>query len=480
MALLALLMLAVGRLTRLLVGPRGVALAYFLVVLSGACFGQFQPGRIDHHAPQIVLLAFMLGGLVAALDPVRRREAAVAATLAALSLAISLENLPFILALVAALVGAWVWRGTPLRPLLTRFALGLLVALPVCYAATVAPARWLVGVSDALSAAQMLAGLAGALALVLLARLSPRLPRLTQRMAAAGLAGAAVLALVAALYPIGLHDPFVGVDPLVLEVWLANVQEAWPLTRFWREMPSGALTYATPLALGLAAALWALASRRSVAWVFTVVALLAGTAMSFWQIRVLTSVDPLALVGAAFAIVSLRDLVETTRFRRLAALTLVFALPFTSVGWALVAPDETQPPGVAAKGQCFTPASFQALRALPPGLVLAPIDAGSHLLVGTDLSVLAAPYHRNNAGNRLALDIFLAPPDVATALLRARGVAYVAVCPGLSETATLAARAPDSLAAILSKDQTPAGLREIHFTSTPYRVFAVTPEASPK
>jgi hypothetical protein len=476
MGLLAVLMLAVGRLTRLLVGPGGVTTAAFLVVLSGACFGQFQPGRIDHHAPQIVLLAFMLGCLVASLEAARAREAGIAAALAALSLAISLENLPFILALVAALVGAWIWHGDRLRRPMLWFAAGLAVALPVCYAATVAPSRWLIGASDALSAAQMLAALVGALMLAGLAQLSGRLLHPVYRCGAAVLAGAALIGLVGALYPMGLRDPFAGVDPLVREIWLSNVQEAWPLPRFWQENAAAALTYAAPLVAGVAGALVALWRQRTLAWGFVVVALLAGTAMSFWQIRVLTSVDPLALVGGAYVVASLRTRLAATRWRGLAPLCVLAMLPFTSIGWALVGPaDSADPLRAAAKGRCFAPAAFQAFKTLTPGLMLAPIDAGSHILAATPLSVVSAPYHRNNAGNRLAIDILMASPEKAHELLREDGVAYVAICPGVTETATLAQRAPGGLAATLSNDQAPDWLREIPLNATPYRVFAVAP-----
>ncbi|MBV9394681.1 MAG: hypothetical protein JOZ84_09735, partial [Methylobacteriaceae bacterium] len=40
----------------LLIGARGRLPALALGFLSGVMFGQFQPGRIDHHAPQIMLL----------------------------------------------------------------------------------------------------------------------------------------------------------------------------------------------------------------------------------------------------------------------------------------------------------------------------------------------------------------------------------------------------------------------------------------
>jgi hypothetical protein len=77
----------------LLIGARGRVLAIALGFLSGPMFGQFQPGRIDHHAPQIALLVFVIGASLAALDGSRARFAALAGALTALSPAISIENL---------------------------------------------------------------------------------------------------------------------------------------------------------------------------------------------------------------------------------------------------------------------------------------------------------------------------------------------------------------------------------------------------
>src|SRR5947209_5650255 len=102
----------------LLIGPRARIPAIALGFLSGLMFGQFQPGRIDHHAPQIMLLVLVVGASLAALDRSHARLAAVAGMLTALSLAISIENLPFFVVLYAALAVAFVIHGAALRTML--------------------------------------------------------------------------------------------------------------------------------------------------------------------------------------------------------------------------------------------------------------------------------------------------------------------------------------------------------------------------
>jgi hypothetical protein len=92
----------------------------------------------------------------------------------------------------------------------------------------------------------------------------------------------------------------------------------------------------------------------------------------------------------------------------------------------------------------------------------------------TPHSVLAAPYHRDNHGNRAALDAFLAEPRAAREILRADHVTYVATCSGLTETAALAARAPDGLAAALVSGAIPDWLRTLPHTGK-YQVFVMRP-----
>ena len=119
--LLTLLYVGVAHLARRLIGVEGVLPALLLVLLSGAVFGQFQPGRITHSAAQVVLLVFMIGSFVDALNPTLGRRAAIAGALAAISLAISLENLPFIIVLMSAAVLLWIGLGDSLRKLMIAF-----------------------------------------------------------------------------------------------------------------------------------------------------------------------------------------------------------------------------------------------------------------------------------------------------------------------------------------------------------------------
>lgn len=452
LALQALLYLGIARSARLLMGASAVVPALLLTLFSGITFGQFQPGRIDHHAPQIVIMIFMTANIVAAFDRKRTRCAAWAGLLAALSLSISIETLPFILAAAGLLVLFWVWWGDDVQRALELFALGLGLGLPVAFVATIAPAHWFDASCDAFSSAYLIPGLAGAGVVFLLGLLSHRLDRRWQRMAAALAGGLVVAGIFAVTRPICLRDPFVGIDPLLREIWLDNVQEAKPLWRLFRDQPYSAATLALPVLLCLIGTVIAALREQGLArqrWIFTAAMGLVGAALSFWMIRVMGFAAPLALAGGAWCIIRLGAALAQTKWARYGALSLVLVLPFSSIGWALALPIDDRDADKKLSADCLTPAALEPIQSLTPGLVAAPIDAGSYLLALTQHKVLAAPYHRNNHGNRAMLDIFLARPRVAETLLRREHVDYVAICAGLGETKSLAKREPNGLAAAL-------------------------------
>lgn len=469
-----LLYAAVARLARLLVGREAILPVIVLTLLSGMVFGQFQPGRINHSASQIVLLLFMLASLIEALDPARARRAAIAGALAALSLAISIENLPFIVTLAGLCVALWIARGATMQKALGSFGVGLGLALPLVFVTTVGKAHWFDAACDAYSAAYLVPGLVGAAAMIALARVAPRLGTLV-RLGAAGTAAGVVVVAALLTRPVCFYDPFTGIDPLVREIWLKNVQEALPLSRFFHQDPAMALIYMLPIMLGFfacIAAIWRETGIARLRWLVVSAMCAVGIALSCWMIRVIGFVGPIALLGAAWFIVWLRGYLAGTKWREVAMLSFALVLPFSPVGWAFVIVENFVAADSGDPSACLASAAFTPLAKLPPGIVAAPIDSGSHMLAMTPLSVLAAPYHRNNQGNRAVLDAFLAEPDAARDILRANHVTYVMLCSGLKETDALTKRAPDGLAAALIDGATPDWLQPLP-RSGPYQVFVM-------
>jgi hypothetical protein len=459
----------------LLIGARGRVLAIALGFLSGAMFGQFQPGRIDHHAPQIVLLVFVIGASLAALDRSHARLAGMAGVLTALSLAISIENVPFFAVLYAALALAFIVYGDALRTTLLWLAGGLAAGLLAFFAATVPPSRYLVGGCDAFSAAHITGGLTGAAALSALALGLPLWRTLPRRTIAVAAAGAITLGAVALTYPACFGDPLAEVDPFVMNVWLSQVREAMPLMRIIETRPELLPVIVLPVVLGFIAALYAVWRTRGMVrmrWVIVAALLGVGLITAFWQIRVFSSLAPLAALPVAFVVLAISDrLSPSSGVMPRACIAAFLGLPFSSITYALVLPHDDS--GSAGTLACLSPSALAPLAILPAGVVLAPIDSGSHILSDTRHSVIAAPYHRNSIGNRLTLEAFLAPPDAAEKIVRATGALYVMLCPKMHQVEALKERAPQGLLALLANGGRPDWLDAVPLSGTPYRVFQV-------
>lgn len=471
--LAALLALAAWN-ARILAGRAMQLPTVWATFLSGAMFLQFSPGRIDHHAPQIVLLVATLGFYNLGLERTKPHAMGLAAATMALSFAISLENLPFFLVLLAALPTLFILEGAGARRQLAWFALGVFIAFPLCFAATVAPSRYFVSACDAYSSVHLFAALAGALGLAALAGAATRLQTRRQRIFCASFAAAAALASVVLAAPQCLGDPLGGLDPLLRDLWLSHVVEAKPLTALADS--TVILVTALPVVLGLVAALFS-ASRRDGTerkrWLVTAAAIGVGLVAGAWRVRAFSSVTPLAMAPLAYGAVLLA--------RRLAAhyspplrrsLTALFCLAASPMGLALALPASGGG-SPAPDLTCLKPRALAPLAALPVSKIVAPIDMGSHLLAHTPHAVFAAPYHRDNHGNRLAVDAFLAAPSDAERILRAAGADLVLWCASGKTAAALRERAPLGLASALARGDIPAWLVAAPVEATPYRVFAL-------
>ncbi len=320
-------------------------------------------------------------------------------------------------------------------------------------------------------------GLVGAIALGTLAATSPRLANRTARLVAAGCAAGVVIAAALAIKPICFIDPYHGIDPLVRQIWLNNVVEGFSLRRLFTQDAGAAVMLLLPICLGLAASVFALARSTGTAWqrwLVVVVMSLTAAALSFWMIRLMSIAALISLFGGVWCILGLRDALTRTKWREAAMLAFCLVLPFSTVGWALVIPTKSDGADWHEGSGCLTSSAFAPLAQLPAGLVAAPIDAGSHMLAFTPHSVLAAPYHRDNIGNRAWIDAMLATPKDARAILMAHHVTYVMTCAGLKETEVLAARAPHGFAAALIANHVPAWLKPLP-NDGPYHAFVIQP-----
>lgn len=470
--LLSALLLLSGRLGGLLAGAPARLLAIFLVMLSAPMIEQFSPGRIDHHAPQIVIAMASFILLLQGLDRRRAVSLGAVAALMALSLAISLENIPLFAPMAGALLWLFITDGVAARAQLLWFAGGALVAFPLFFITTVAPSAYTQSACDAFSAPWLAGAIAGAVGLMALALAASGLATARARAPAGVAVAVMVLAVFAGIAPACLSGPFSGLDPLVQDLWLSHVQEVMPLSALFEQTPSKGVALTAPVALGLAAAFWrareteGLERRR---WSVAAATIAVGLTASLLHIRVFSSVTPLAMAALAggVSIIVFRLRVSAALRNTLAVFLSLFLSP---IGLTLaLADDQAGPPQTEI--DCLTPEALGPLSALPPGRVAASFNLGAHILAHTPHEALAAPYHRNNHGNRLAAEIFFAAPERAGALTRAAGATLVAWC--ARGRSPLVAAAPDGLAAMLARGEVPAWLERRSTPDAPLLVFAV-------
>ncbi len=283
MLLFALYAAVLYRGARPVFGRLAAVLAVLVATQTLGLTVQFRAGRVDHHNLQLIAIL----GFAFCLIRGGGRAGAAGGALAAISLAIGLEGLPYIALGALFLVVDWVLRGRAALPAFLGFGLGLGLLAPVLFGIQTAPGLWGVTACDAISPPWLwLAG--GGLALAAAcAALDRRLGAVPDRVAIgngsetswrallrrtgvhfggehssgapARLAvlaalGLPVLAGFALLFPACLGGPFPGMTPLVRAHWLYTVNEMSSLAKFVARGQWEVLVFYPPLLLATLAA----------------------------------------------------------------------------------------------------------------------------------------------------------------------------------------------------------------------------------
>jgi hypothetical protein len=374
--------------------------ATVLAALAFPAIPLFAPGRIDHHAVQMLLV---LAQLLMLLRPPTFVAGALAGVAAAAGAVIGLETAPFALvtgAIVATRGGA-VQRG---------FGFGLALALgalmpfsasgPTCD--TVAPLAGVV--------------VMGGLALAFTASLG------RSRWIALGAAAVILPVLFRADVSACAAGPYGAVDPLLARVWLAKVQEAQPLLSL---APVDIFRFAGLLLAGVVAGAWC-AWRRGSEWIVVLAYQLGSLAITLVQLRG-------DYLGTLLAVVPIAALLTEARAAGKLARTLGLWVAGAGFVYPLAANAIAPPPWGGEVG-CSVGDVVRELNRLPKGRVLAPIDFGAAIIAGTPHTAIAAPYHRSNAANAAMYRFFLDPSAAAEPIARGWRVDYVVMCPDALST----------------------------------------------
>jgi len=95
------------------------------------------------------------------------------------------------------------------------------------------------------------------------------------------------------------------------------------------------------------------------------------------------------------------------------------------------------------------------------------------VLLYTGDSVVAAPYHRDQAGVRDTYRFFNDPIAEAQQIVIARGVTVVVICPGMSELRGLADAAPDSFVKLYAEGRLPDWLKPLSTSGDTLQLYGV-------
>lgn len=428
MLLLASFCLLLHRGVRDSFGSRAAILAILAATQTFGLAIQFQPGRVDHHNVQILAIV----GLAFCMIRGGFRAGLVGGGLAALSLAVGLEGLPYVALGALYLAGDWCWRGRPALPCLTGFGAGLGIAAPLLFAAQTAPALWSVTRCDALSPPWLWLAIGGLGFTLAATALRHHLATPGSRIALAGLCGAILVGGFAFAFPVCLDGPFPGMTPLVRTHWLLTVNEMASLPKSvaqgrWEML----VFYPVVLLASLTAAwmVWRGEQRR--AWSVAALFLWPGLVLGFFQFRGLYIASGFVPLVAGAVIDSA---LTATGARRWGAWALGGCListlwlgPVALAEW--LAPGSRTALDPAGAIACQGDAAVSPLASLPAGTVLAPIYLGPSILLRTPHTIVAAPYHRAIPGLTAAVEGLGGTEADLARVLRDFRIRYLVACP---------------------------------------------------
>ena len=465
-----------ARLARRLWGEPAAAIAVVLGAMAYPGTTVFAPGRIDHHALQVVLTEI---AVLAATMRAGPRAGLLAGAAIALALVVGLETAPQIAALLGVLLLLWVTRGTHERGRMAGLAAGLAGAtLP--FVLFLRPTLWSPTLCDAFTPATSNATFGGAAVLALLAAATPRLADWRLRLVLGGVLGTGVLAAILAAYPTCLAGPYGAVDPLLLREFIPHIDEANSLfdqVAVGRRVQLGGLMLVSCLAV-----VW-LALRRRAAWrrwlPLAAVVAISGL-VTLAQVRGTYVGTPLGAPLLAGMVLAVRGRVPARPALLVGAwlgasgmswygLPIVWEHLIARAGGPAAGSLDTTP----SRAPCNTGATWRAVDRYPPGVVMTSTSIAAFLTGSTRMSTVGAGYHRNNRGNVAMYRFFLSEPAAAARIARAWRVDYVAFCPRDFAEMDAVRRFPRSVVARLQAGDPPAGFQQLPLQGATLRLYRI-------
>ena len=443
--LFAAALFLVTRIARAIGGPGIARTALIVAAIAYPATTIFLPGRIDHHGLQVVLLLIVTRTLI---NPPSLGDGVTAGLAAAASLVIGLETAPLLAAAGLAMAVEWLFARHAADDRMMGFGIALgsgLLGASIIFKAD----QWNYAACDGFTLVAWRGAVIAAFAPMLMALAARDFRRPAARAVLAVLVAGVIGAGVVAVAPQCLA-PYGMVDPMLARLWLGKVGEAQPL---FSALPGVAIGYAGVMVAGVAASAWRLHVTRDRRWIALLFLQGAALALTCVQLRG-------AYAGAILAAPALAAVIAEARRHGtgwLAGAWIASAGMLYPLAADAITPRSTGHAGNPAAGNCTSPEALATLARLPQGRLLAPLDLGAYAIGATNLSVVGAPYHRNNAGNLAVYHFFLGTPAQAMVIARSWNLRYVAVCD--DSFSELGAAPAGSLLALLKAGHPPAWLK---------------------
>jgi hypothetical protein len=450
-----------------------------VAALAFPAIDKFSPGSFDHHNVELVLC------LLAMLGMMRMHETPRAGAMSGIALAVALataaEAVPT--AGAAMLVAGLLWMFQPrvyARALMWLGA-GLAVGSGVMFATLVPPGEWARPVCDAMSTPFLAFGLAGGAAAAVLGIVSPQplASTLARRMALAAVLGAVALTVLVVLFPECARGGYSAMTADMKRLWMNQISESRSLAVLAKDDPWMMLGLAGAALAGLVAAAFYLRKhwRRAEGWIVLGFLLSAWVVLA-WQIRGATFATAFAIPFGAWAVAKARrdyrSKASTIRLLAFAGIAVTSAAAaWASAGGVLKSSLTTKPAMASYESReanskaCMMAEAFKPLDSAPEGVLLNQFVLGPSVLLWTQHSVLAGPYHRDVTGTMMMIDALRSSPEDARSIVTMSVADYVLICPALPETGFYARNAKDgvepgaTLSAKLAKGEHPDWLEPV-------------------
>ena len=464
--------------------------AAILAALAFPATEKFAPGALDHHNVEIVL------GMLAVFCMMHMktsRPAAIGAGVAlGLAMATAAEGVPLVVAGLGVAGVLWLLRPAEYAFSLRWLGIGLAATSAVMLPVLVPPSAWTQSVCDAMGAPFAAFGLVGGGIAIALGALPVRLgDSLVGRGASASVLGGAGIAALYALFPQCAGGGYAALGEDMSTLWMTQISEARSLLSLAGSDVALMFAVAGAALAGLVAAGFCV--RRHAQWGegwIPLAFLVVSIAIMAWQIRGAAFATAFAVPFGAWAVVVAR---RDYRARASAIRALAFvgiAAGSTAAAWAS-AGDALQSSitpraamasfegRTASSKSCATPEALRTLRAVPTGVMLNQFALGAGVLVWTDHSVLAAPYHRDVDGTMTVIAAMRTSSEQARDIAVRSVADYVLVCPATPETAFYARNAADgvapdqTLSAMLGRGDVPQWLEPVDIGPSPLRVYRI-------